>query len=480
MSFDFDSIESLRSKHPAWRLLRADQAPLIIAFLHRVFVKENVRTVSQADLAERLEDEIFAINDRLGKSEFPKSALSYLNDWCAPEKGWLRKFYKKGSDEPLYDLTPAAEKAITWIVNLSDRSFIGTESRLLTLFDLLRQMAEGSESNPALRIAELQKRKEEIDRDIERIKEGNLPILDDSALKDRFQQFTSTARELLSDFREVEHNFRGLDRQVREKVTLWDGAKGALLEEIMGQRDEIADSDQGRSFRGFWDFLMSGSKQEELSKLLDKVLALPAVSLINPDPRMRRVHYDWQEAGEHTQKTVALLSQQLRRFLDDAAWLENKRIMEILHGIEAKALALRLEQPVGDFMTIASPASEIELPMERKLFTPAIKPRIKAHVQDADESDIDASALFLQSIVDKDALAGHIRRSLQQQNQVTLSDLIASKPLEHGLAELMVYLQLATDSFESVIDEDSTDVTSWFSEEGKEKTAVIPRVIFVR
>jgi hypothetical protein len=64
----------------------------------------------------------------------------------------------------------------------------------------------------------------------------------------------ATARELLSDFREVEQNFRNLDRSVRERIALWDGGKGALLETIIGERDAIADSDQGKSFRAFWDF----------------------------------------------------------------------------------------------------------------------------------------------------------------------------------------------------------------------------------
>ena len=58
---------------------------------------------------------------------------------------------------------------------------------------------------------------------------GDVPLLDDTALKERFQQFTTLARELLADFREVEHNFRGLDRRVRERIALWDGGKGALL-----------------------------------------------------------------------------------------------------------------------------------------------------------------------------------------------------------------------------------------------------------
>ena len=201
-----------------------------------------------------------------------------------------------------------------------------------------------------------------------------MPLLDDTALRDRFQQFIGMARELLTDFREVEHNFRGLDRRVRERIALWDGAKGTLLEEIMGERDAIADSDQGRSFRAFWDFLMSSSRQEELTTLLQRVLSLPPIIELKPDSRTRRVHYDWLEAGEHTQRTVAQLSLQLRRFLDDQAWLENRRIMDILHSIEARVLALR-ENPAataGVAMTIAETSADIELPMERPLHTPAM------------------------------------------------------------------------------------------------------------
>jgi hypothetical protein len=180
-------------------------------------------------------------------------------------------------------------------------------------------------------------------------------MLDDTALKDRFQQFMQGARELLADFREVEHNFRQLDRRVRERIALWEGSKGALLEDIMGERDAIADSDQGKSFRAFWDFLLSSRRQEELTELLARVLALPAVADLHPTPA-RGVHYDWMEAGEHTQRTVAALSQQLRRFLDDQAWLENRRIMDILHGIESKALALRDAPPRAARWRLPRPA----------------------------------------------------------------------------------------------------------------------------
>lgn len=484
MSLDYATLDLLRESHPAWRLLRSDHAPLVASFLQRVFVAPNVRVMAQADLAEALEDELFVLRERLGAEAFPKSALEYLNDWAAPEKSWLRKFYAQGSDEPHFDLTPATEKAIAWLGTLIERSFVGTESRLLTLFELLKQMSEGSETDPQTRIAELHKRRDEIDAEIARVVAGDIPLLDDTALKDRFQQFIQLARELLTDFREVEHNFRGLDRRVRERIALWEGSKGALLEEIMGERDAIADSDQGRSFRAFWDFLMSSSRQEELSALLDRVLTLPPVAELKPDARTRRVHYDWLEAGEHTQRTVAQLSQQLRRFLDDQAWLENRRIMDILHGIEAKALVLRGSPPPGEVMGIADTAADIELPMERPLHTRAIKPLIANIELEQGDAEVDAAALYSQVVIDKGALARHIRHALQDRSQVTLRELCEMQPLQHGLAELVAYLQLAGDTFKTVVDEDAAETIVWRREgpDGHkyEKKARLPRVIFVR
>jgi hypothetical protein len=484
MSLDYATLDLLRLNHPAWRLLRSEHAPLVASFLQRVFIMPNVRVMAQADLAETLEDELFALRERLPGDAFPKAALDYLNDWAASEKGWLRKFYAPGSDEPQFDLTPATERAIAWLETLSERSFVGTESRLLTLFELLKQMNVGSENDPQVRLAELQQRRDAIDAEMARVQGGDLPLLDASALKDRFQQFTQMARELLTDFREVEHNFRALDRRVRERIALWEGSKGELLEEIMGERDAIADSDQGRSFRAFWDFLMSSRRQEELSALLERILSLGPVAELKPDQRTRRVHYDWLEAGEHTQRTVAQLSQQLRRFLDDQAWLENRRIMDILHGIESKALALRATPPSGELMSVADTAASIELPMERPLYSPPLKPLIANVALEAGDADVDAAALFSQVVVDKAQLLRHIRHALQDRAQITLRELCETQPLQHGLAELVSYLQLAGDSFKTTVDEGTTDLIVWQGEAADGslqcKRASLPRVIFVR
>ncbi|MFU8819366.1 MAG: DUF3375 domain-containing protein [Desulfurivibrio sp.] len=480
MGLDFATLELLRRNHPAWRLLCAQHAPLVAGFLHRVFIVPNVRNLAQADLVEALEDELFALREQLGAEAFPGTAPSYLNDWAENDKGWLRKFYPAGTDEPHFDLTPATEKALAWLEGLTERAFVGTESRLLTLFALLRQMDEGSQTDPQVRIAELQKRRSDIDAEIARILAGDIPLLDDTALKDRFQQFLQLARELLADFREVEQNFRTLDRRVRERVALWEGAKGALLEEIMGERDAIADSDQGKSFRAFWDFLMSQSRQEELSRLLQQVLSLPPIAAMHPETRLQRVHYDWLEAGEHTQRTVARLSEQLRRFLDDQAWLENRRIMEILHGIENHALALREDFPAGDFMPLAETAANVELPLERPLYRPPFKPLLAGMVLDEGDAEVDTAALYAQIVVDRAELRKNIRQELQNRSQISLAEVVLRHPLRQGLAELVTYLQLAGEWPQTAVDDEVQEQVCWQSDTGVRRQATLPRIILLR
>jgi len=489
MSLDYQSLEALRVGHPAWRLLASPHAPLIVSFIQTVFIDKNTRVIAQADLAEALEDELFHLREILGEDKFPKSALDYLNDWAAAEKGWLRKFYRQGSDEIQFDLTPSTEKALAWVQGLAQRSFVGTESRLLILFELLRQLTEGSDEDPQSRLQELTKRRDAIDAEIAQVAQGNIALLDDTAVKDRFMQFNQQARELLADFREVEHNFRQLDRSVRERIASWDGNKGDLLNEIMGERDAIADSDQGASFRAFWDFLMSPQRQDEFSDRLDKVLALTAIKELQPDKRTHRIHHDWLEAGEYTQRTVAQLSQQLRRFLDDQAWLENRRIMDILHNIESKTLKMRetlfSSACSSEFTSLEAASASIELPMERPLYRPPVKPRINSSELESGDEDLDASVLYSQVIIDKASLARHVRQSLQQKPQISLYELCQTQPLKQGVAELVAYLELGNEEgtggrFTLLVDEDKKDTIQWTGEDNVQRRVTMPRMIFLQ
>ena len=476
---DYRTLETLQRKHPAWRLLNADHASLIISFLHDTFIRPNVRTLAQGELVTRLEDHLFSLRADLGEDKFPREATHYLDNWASDEHGWLRKYYPPNSDEVHFDLTPATERAIDWVFDLGQRRFVGTESRLIAIFDLLHQLVQGTEMDPWARISELERRKQEIDQEIAYIRDGALYVLDATRIKERFSHIATMARGLLSDFREVEQNFRDLDRVIRERIATWDGGKGALLDEIFGERDAIADSDQGKSFRAFWDFLMSPSRQSELTELLSRVFALDPVQELKPDRRLLRIHYDWVQAGEMTQRTVARLSEQLRRYLDDKAWQDNRRIMKLVRDIEQHAVAVRDAAPAGPVMALDEPSPDIALVMDRPLFTPPLKPQIEEIAADAVE-DVPSDALFNHVYVDKERLAGRIRRALQTRSQVSLLDLVEAHPLEQGLAELVAYVSLAAAEAACVIDDAQRQTVRWTDGEGGIRQARLPMVVFCR
>ena len=201
---DFQTLESLRANHPALRLLRANSGPMIASFLDRVFLKPNVRQMSESDLARHLDDDLFGLRRELGEDRFPREARAYLDEWASDKNGWLRKRYVAGSDEARFDITPATEAALTWLSGLGRRSFISTESRLRTVFDLLRDLINDTEPEIATRTKELTRRPQ-----------TNSLLMDRETLLAHRAQWFSEATPQIADLHGLDPKERGLYDDIR-------------------------------------------------------------------------------------------------------------------------------------------------------------------------------------------------------------------------------------------------------------------------
>ena len=469
-------MTQLREQHPAWRLLRASSAPLVLSFLGAFFVEENRGAVPASRLIDALDDHLHVIREH-DADAYPREPASYLDDWAAPERGWLRKFYPVGAEEVYFDATPAVEKAYRFVQGLQQRSFVGTESRLHTLVELLRQIVHGSELDPEARITELERRRLEIDEQIQAVQENRAALLDETAVRDRYQLFSSTARELLSDFREVEENFRSLDRSAREKITAWDGGRGELLAVLVAGRSDISTSDQGRSFQAFYDFLLSEQRQQELAGLVKSVQDMPVVIA---DHRLRYIHHDWAEAAERTQQTVRNLSEQLRRFLEDQVWVENRRVLDIVKTIEQSALKVRDSPPADLGLLIDEPGLSINLPFERPLYTVQSQTRVNSIIEPVADEVVEFDALLGQRFVDAARLAGNIRAIVPPRSSASLGDIIALFPIEEGVAEILGYLALSEDDISVELNDTEVVVIGYSDLEGRPKRATMPKVTVTR
>ena len=181
----YEYLLSLK-KHPAWRLLTADTAPLILSFFHLAFIRYNRRAIAAGALTAKLDDYLYHLRQIHGEDLFPRKPSDYLDAWAGGEQAFLRKYYPEKSDEALYDLTPASEKVIGWLASLEPKRFVGAESRLLTVFRLLREIVRQGAAEPEEQIETLERKKADIEAQITRLKEGRLPPRDTTAIRERF------------------------------------------------------------------------------------------------------------------------------------------------------------------------------------------------------------------------------------------------------------------------------------------------------
>jgi hypothetical protein len=91
---DYRTLDTMRRSHPSWRLLAADNAPLVVSFLYQSFIQPNLRTFPQQELVSRLEDYLYHLREQLGETVFPNPAIRYLDDWASNAHAWLRKYYR--------------------------------------------------------------------------------------------------------------------------------------------------------------------------------------------------------------------------------------------------------------------------------------------------------------------------------------------------------------------------------------------------
>jgi hypothetical protein len=479
----YDYLCQLRGNHPAWHLLALDSAPFIAGFLYHAFIRPNKRAIRQRELVSALDDYLYDLHLSFGEKIYPRPAKVYLDIWAHADYAFLRKYYPPQEDEAEYDLSAATEKALEWLNSLREKQFVGTESRLLTIFELLRNLVHETESDAETRIAELGKRKAEIEAEISRLQAGDAPLSLPSStqVKERYFQIEETARQLLSDFRQVEANFRHLDQKTRERIALADKPKAELLAEIFGEQDAINLSDQGRSFEAFWTFLMSLERREELQVLLSQALDLPEISGMTQDRWLADYRFHLSEAGEKVQRTAAQLVEQLRRFLDSQMWLENKRIAELIRDIEKQSLAIKQNSPKQiDFASLPEPKIDLTLPFTRSLFSPPRKICMTDAAPQLGEGEFSADALFSQHYVDEGLLRNQIARMLSENSQVALSDIVEEYPVTRGMAEIVTYINMANREEKSTLNENQRQKILWHDAQGRERYADIPLVIFTR
>ncbi len=479
---NFDKIFQLLKTNTTVKLITADNAPLILSFLFQSF-KQNQGiyqsdTILEKELIAQLADHLYLINHE--ENLYPRQPKQYLTDWT--NAGFLRKYPAK-NDDFLYELTPATENAFKWIDSLDKKEFIGTESRLKHLFERLKELSTKSERDDTLRIKELEAKKRSIEQEIANIRLGKMDVLDDRQIKEQYFIIEETAKYLLADFRQVEQNFRDLDRKFRQKIITTSQVKGDVLADLFQQQDYLYETDQGKSFIAFWEFLLSQSKQEEFDQLIEEVINIPIVKQLQQENfKIANVRNNLIEAGDKIQKSTNSLLEQLRKYLEHKSFFENKRIHDNIN----ESLKLISENPGLDFTKLdviwLDNIIDVDLILEKPLYTPPEK--IKFINRNPEEGIIvqQDTRLFDQFEINMNDLRENIKSALKNRSQISLPDFIKEYEIQKGVAEIVAYVEIASkENNRHIINDDQFDIIEVRNNKTEKNFKIkIPQIIFCK
>ena len=484
---DISQILNTLNTSPSVELLRLRNRETVIEFLVNTFSNkqsvissENMHT-QLADFLEGHEVENDEDSEISAFDTYETKAKKYISNWT--NRGFLTN-YPDEQGEVFYELSAHSSKTIDWLASLKKEEFVGTESKFNNILNQLKELVEFTNEDTEKRIQLLEEKKLEIEHQIQRIKIGeDVKVFEAFEIVPRFNQLNQSAKELLSDFKEVEDNFKEITKGIYQKHAEGSLTKSDILEFTFDALDELKESQQGKSFYAFWSFILNPelqSRWENLTKELYKTLEEKAIP--TNDPFLKGMKKHLHSSGQKVYKANDKMAEKLSRIIRENESSKSEATKSIIQEIKKRLVAISKRKKKPDISFELETDMEINIPFERKLTFEQKEDITYTNKPEMADEDITyshhLSKLFSQSNIDKELLRKRIKDTLREKSQTTLLDVVENYGgLEKGLPELFGYIGIVKE-FKHVISTDKTQSIVFDAE--NRKRIKIPEIILTQ
>ena len=470
---------------PASRLLQARNAAYVVYFFHRQFKSSRRTAIPHSELLPALA----TFREELQESE-PEALRdkpeSYLTDWC--EQRWLRRVLETGRSEPVYQLTPHSEEVIEFLDRALNQElgFVGTESRLRTIIRLLDELVIGASSDPEVHLKRLRDDRARIDQEIARIERDGIVVpFGPTRIREQFGSAVDLLKQLQSDFRAVEEQFRTITLRVQQRRAEGEGTRGRILGDALDAEDALKNEDQGISFFEFLKFIQSPAQQERLHVIIQELLRIQDLAAQTDGlETVRRMVTVLLGEAEKVAQTTRRLSSTLRRLLDSRVQSERRRTADLLRQIRGLA-ALMHEAPPSSTVALEIEAELcINAPLSRTDWRPPTEFErldLTDHAP-SDEAAQDAFRVYgALRPIDWLGIHRRIDSALTEFERLSLSDLVTMSHPTARVVDVVGYLETAYER-KHPIDRTATEeiVLQPEGEDGRTLLVTVPLVTFQR
>ncbi|MCD8402923.1 DUF3375 family protein [Tenacibaculum finnmarkense] len=472
---------------PSIEILRSKNRELIFDFFLTVFNNDNKRNISSEDIILSLTDFLNHHNIHLEETEsntidtLEIKAKNAIKNWT--NKGFLTN-YKNENGDVFYELSTHTNKTINWIYSLEKKEFVGAESKFKDIFNKLKELVEFTNEDVDKRIEILEDKKLKIEQEIQQLKiDEDVKIFETHEIIPRFQELTYSAKELLSDFKEVEDNFKNITKDIYKKQTNQNFTKKDILTFTFDALDDLKESHQGKNFYAFWKSLIDTNFQEEWNVLTDELYqTLTDKNIPINDAFLKNMKSYLHASGNKVYQANDKMADKLSRIIRENDNSDKKNSKKVILQIKNYLTQISETKKTPDLSIAIELNNNIHIPFDKRLtlqqkkeITYNKKPKIA-------ENDISKSVqlnkIFKENAIDKNLLRKRIKEMLRLKSQITLHEIIENYGgIKKGLPEIFGYLGIIKDFTHSFNSEKQQEI---IFDKINNKAIKIPEIILIK
>ena len=442
-----NNILDILKTSPSVALLKARSSGIIIDFLTRVYgdvaavPHENIHSL----LAEYLNSHGFDEDDEsdiLYTDTYEEKATKYIRKWT--DSGFLTN-YRNEDGEIHYELSSHSSKVIDWLAGLKQEEYIGTESKFKSIISQLRELVEYTNEDREKRLQLLEDKKMEIEHQIQQLQMGeDVKVYEEYEIVPRFLQINKLAKELLTDFKDVDDNFKNIIKEIYQKQIDPGLKKGGILQYTFDALDELKSSSQGKSFYAFWEFLLAREMQSELDDLIAELFqTLKEKNIDSGDTFLQNMVEYLYESGRKVYQTNDKMADKLSRIIRENEMSRADVSKRVVQEIKNTLIEISKKGQKPDISLSVDDGMEINIPFDRKITFEQGENTEYNTMPETDTLSIEElgelGKVFSNVYVDRKVLVRNIREAMKDKSQVTLQDVVEQFPLKQGLPELFAY-----------------------------------------
>ncbi len=445
---------------PALRLMRGRLGSFVVGFFFKTFKKWGSSEASEEELIATLSEHIEQVRE-LEDFDAPKRLpQDYLEEWCDEDHRYMTKTYDEDREEYVFRLTRHSEKALSWLqdlLSMQQRGYATTESRFNRILIEMESLSQGVNADPESRIKDLSRKRDEIEEEIQRIREtGEAPIFGEDVIRDQVYDLSDLVEHFLSDFRAIEEFFKDHAREISKLYAQGDASKGDIVEHVLDADEELRSCDQGKSYFGFRSMMTNPTLARQFRNLAEQTSDIARRRGLDPNKTFLSLSERlFGEAGS-AHGAYGRISRKLRQVVGDHAGGGGRQVRETLSQIRKSAYLLRDDPPVDWEFEIDIRPQFFGL-MESDYWEPKSVEAF-APISPADGGDNDWINEILNSVgepLDLNKFRERVDLALEEAEKVSLTEMVNKYPLERGVVDVVCYRVVAgEDSRHDILDDE--------------------------